>query len=123
MLNRIITGTLLIFLIIVVLFFLPLFYAATLFTIVSLYGFYEWLKVTKKTDLSIGLYLILMALLMLLLLFYHNHITVVALTYASLFICHEKNNEKVTFEIFHLFFSQPRFQQSYARSHLSEDHL
>ena len=86
MLNRIITGTLLIFLIIVVLFFLPLFYAATLFTVVSLYGFYEWLKVTKKTDLSIGLYLILMALLMLLLLFYHNHITVVALTYASLFI-------------------------------------
>jgi len=86
MLNRIITGSILSLLILVILFYLPLFYAAVIFSLFSLIGFYEWLKVSKKTRVSIYLYLLLMIFLMSLLLFYHNHQIVVVSAYLSLSI-------------------------------------
>ena len=68
------------------LFFLPLIYISFIFSIISLYGFYEWLKISGESSSSILFNLIMMIILMLLLIYYHSHSTVILLTYISLFI-------------------------------------
>ena len=86
MLNRIITGIILSVIFLAALFFLPLFYISFIFSIISLYGFYEWLKISGESSSSILFNLIMMIILMLLLIYYHSHSTVILLTYISLFI-------------------------------------
>jgi phosphatidate cytidylyltransferase len=85
MLNRIITGIMLIASFYVALFHLPLIYISSIFSIISLYGFYEWLKISRESSLSIIFNLGMMIILMLLLIFFHSHSTVMLLTYVSLF--------------------------------------
>ena len=84
--NRIITGIILSVIFLAALFFLPLFYISFIFSIISLYGFYEWLKISGESSSSILFNLIMMIILMLLLIYYHSHSTVILLTYISLFI-------------------------------------
>ena len=86
MLIRIITGSILSLSMLVILFYLPLYYAAFIFSIISLFSFYEWLKVSKVTKVSISLYLLLMIVLMILLLSFYNHQIIVTLAYFSLSI-------------------------------------
>jgi phosphatidate cytidylyltransferase len=86
MLNRIITGIMLSVIFLAALYYLPLIYISFIFSIISLYGFYEWLKISGESSSSILFNLIMMIILMLLLIYYHSHSTVILLTYISLFI-------------------------------------
>ena len=86
MLNRIITGAILGLIFFGLIFYLPLFYIGVIFTLLSLYGFYEWLRVSRKSNQSIIIYLLLMVLSMILLLVYHNHSMVFILSYLSIII-------------------------------------
>jgi len=86
MLDRIITGILLTILFLGFILYLPLYYTGLIFTIISLYGFYEWLKISKNTNKSIILNLITMIVIMISLLLYYNHTTVRILSYLSFII-------------------------------------
>ena len=83
MLNRVLTGLSLCIFFIGSLIYMPLFYIGIIFSLVSIYGYYEWLSVSKR---PITMNLFLMILLMILLLFYHAHSTVVIFAYLSLII-------------------------------------
>ena len=83
MLKRIITGTLLGLTFFGLIFYLPLFYLAIVFSTLSLYGFYEWLKVSQQSSQSIFFNLLIMIGIMMILLFYHNHSIVIILAYTS----------------------------------------
>ena len=85
MLKRIITGALLSLTFFGLIFYLPLFYLAIVFSGLSLYGFYEWLKVSQQSIQSIIFNLLIMIGIMMILLFYHNHSTVIILAYTSFF--------------------------------------
>ena len=86
MLNRLITGIMLSAIFLIALFYLPLVYISFIFSIIALYGFYEWLKISKEPLLSIIFNLSMMIILMLSLIYFHSHSIVKLLTYASLFI-------------------------------------
>ncbi len=86
MLSRIVTGIVLGLVFLGLLFYLPLFYIGSVFTLISLYGFYEWLRVSKESNQAIIVNLILMVASMIILLLYHSHLTVLILSYLSLFI-------------------------------------
>ena len=83
MLNRVLTGLTLGIFFIGLLIYMPLFYIGIIFSLVSIYGYYEWLSVSKK---PIAMNLFLIIFLMILLLFYHTHSTVVIFAYLSLII-------------------------------------
>ena len=83
MLSRVFTGLSLGLFFIALLIFIPFFYISIIFSLISLYGFYEWLNVSKE---PIGMNIFIMIFLMILLLFYHTHSTVIIFAYLSLFI-------------------------------------
>ena len=83
MLKRIVTGALLSLAFLGIIFYLPLFYLAIVFSALSLYGFYEWLKVSQQSIQSIFFNLLIMIGIMMILLFYHSHSTVIILAYTS----------------------------------------
>ena len=86
MLSRIITGISLGLIFLGLLLYLPLFYIGSIFTLISFYGFYEWLRVSKKSNQAIIANLLVMLISMIILLLYHNHLIVLILSYLSLFI-------------------------------------
>ena len=83
MLSRVFTGLFLGLFFILLLIFTPFFYISIIFSLISLYGFYEWLNVSKE---PIAMNIFLMIFLMILLLFYHTHFTVIIFAYLSLFV-------------------------------------
>ena len=83
MLSRIFTGLSLGLFFILLLIFTPFFYISIIFSLISLYGFYEWLNISKE---PITMNILLMIFLMILLLFYHTHSTVIIFAYLSLFM-------------------------------------
>ena len=83
MLSRLFTGLSLGIFFIGLLIYIPLFYIGIIFSLISIYGYYEWLKVSEKPIIT---NLFLMIFLMVLLLFYHTHSTIVMLAYLSLII-------------------------------------
>jgi phosphatidate cytidylyltransferase len=83
MLSRVFTGLSLGFFFIALLIFTPFFYISIIFSLISLYGFYEWLNVSKE---PIAMNIFLMIFLMILLLLYHTHSTVIIFAYLSLFV-------------------------------------
>ena len=83
MLNRVFTGLSLGIFFIGLLIYMPLFYIGIIFSLVSIYGYYEWLNVSRK---PIFMNLFLMIFLMTLLLFYHTHSTVVIFAYLSIIV-------------------------------------
>ena len=83
MLSRIFTGLSLGLFFILLLIFTPFFYISIIFSLISLYGFYEWLNVSRK---PIIMNLSLMVTLMIFLLFYHTHSTVIIFAYLSIII-------------------------------------
>jgi len=83
MLSRVFTGLFLGLFFILSLIFTPFFYISIIFSLISLYGFYEWLNVSKE---PIAMNIFLMIFLMILLLLYHTHSTVIIFAYLSLFV-------------------------------------
>ena len=83
MLSRVFTGLFLGLFFILLLIFTPFFYISIIFSLISLYGFYEWLNVSKE---PIAMNIFLMIFLMILLLLYHTHSTVIIFAYLSLFV-------------------------------------
>ena len=83
MLSRVFTGLSLGLFFLALLIFTPFFYISIIFSLISLYGFYEWLNVSKE---PITMNILLMIFLMILLLFYHTHSTVIIFAYLSLFM-------------------------------------
>ena len=86
MLSRIVTGFSLAFVFLALLLYLPLFYTGLIFTLISIYGFYEWLIVSNQSNQSILANLLVMVASMIMLLIYHNHQMVLIASYLSLFI-------------------------------------
>ena len=83
MLSRVFTGLSLGLFFLALLIFIPFFYISVIFSLISLYGFYEWLNVSKE---PIVMNIFLMIFLMILLLLYHTHSTVIIFAYLSLFV-------------------------------------
>ena len=83
MLSRVFTGLFLGLFFILLLIFTPFFYISIIFSLISLYGFYEWLNVSQE---PIAMNIFLMIFLMILLLLYHTHSTVIIFAYLSLFV-------------------------------------
>ena len=83
MLSRVFTGLSLGLFFLALLIFTPFFYISIIFSLISLYGFYEWLNVSKE---PIAMNIFLMIFLMILLLLYHTHSTVIIFAYLSLFV-------------------------------------
>ena len=57
-----------------------------LFSIIAIYGYYEWLAIQNNSMLNIYFFLLLAILLMILLLRYHTHSIVLIFTYFSIFL-------------------------------------
>ena len=86
MLNRIFTGITLASFFLLLLLFSNGFIMGALFSIIAIYGYYEWLTIQNNSRFSIYIFLSLAILFMILLLRYHTHSIVLLFTYFSVFI-------------------------------------
>ena len=86
MLNRIFTGIALASFFLILLLFSNGFIIGLLFSIIAIYGYYEWLAICNISRSNMYLFLSLAILLMILLLKYHTHSIVSLFTYFSIFI-------------------------------------
>jgi len=86
MLNRIFTGIALASFFLILLLFSNGFIIGTLFSIIAIYGYYEWLTICKASKHNVYFFLLLIILFMALLLTYHTHSLVLVFAYFSIFI-------------------------------------
>ena len=86
MLNRIFTGIALASFFLILLLFSNGFIIGTLFSIIAIYGYYEWLTICKASKHNVYFFLLLIILFMVLLLTYHTHSLVLVFAYFSIFI-------------------------------------
>jgi len=86
MLNRIFTGIALASFFLLLLLFSNGFIIGTLFSIIAIYGYYEWLTICKASKHNVYFFLLLIILFMVLLLTYHTHSLVLVFAYFSIFI-------------------------------------
>jgi phosphatidate cytidylyltransferase len=86
MLNRIFTGIALASFFLILLLFSNGFIIGTLFSIIAIYGYYEWLTICKASKHNVYFFLLLIILSMALLLTYHTHSLVLVFAYFSIFI-------------------------------------
>ena len=86
MLNRIFTGIALASFFLILLLFSNGFIIGTLFSIIAIYGYYEWLTICKASKYNIYFFLSLIILFMVLLLTYHTHFIVLVFAYFSILI-------------------------------------
>ena len=86
MLNRIFTGIGLVSFFLLLLLLGNGFIIGILFSIIAIYGYYEWLAIQNNSMLNIYFFLLLAILLMILLLRYHTHSIVLMFTYFSIFL-------------------------------------
>ena len=86
MLNRIFTGISLASFFLILLLFSNGFIIGLLFSIIAIYGYYEWLAICNISRSNMYIFLSLAILLMILLLKYHTHSIVSLFTYFSIFI-------------------------------------
>ena len=86
MLNRIFTGIALASFFLLLLLFSNGFIIGTLFSIIAIYGYYEWLTICNTSKHNIYFFLTLTMLFMGLLLTYHNHSVVLVFAYFSILI-------------------------------------
>ena len=86
MLNRIFTGIALASFFLLLLLFSNGFIIGTLFSIIAIYGYYEWLTICNTSKHNIYFLLTLTMLFMGLLLTYHNHSVVLVFAYFSILI-------------------------------------
>ena len=86
MLNRIFTGTFLASFFLILLLFSNGLIIGTLFSIIAIYGYYEWLTICKASKHNVYFFLLLIILFMVLLLTYHTHSLVLVFAYFSIFI-------------------------------------
>ena len=86
MLNRIFTGIALASFFLLLLIFGNGFIIGILFSIIAIYGYYEWLVIQNNSMPNIYFFLSLAALLMILLLRYHTHSIVLIFAYFSIFL-------------------------------------
>ena len=86
MLNRIFTGIALASFFLLLLIFSNGFIIGILFSIIAIYGYYEWLVIQNNSMPNIYFFLSLAALLMILLLRYHTHSIVLIFAYFSIFL-------------------------------------
>ena len=86
MLNRIFTGIGLASFFLLLLLLGNGFIIGILFSIIAIYGYYEWLAIQNNSMLNIYFFLLLAILIMILLLRYHTHSIVLIFTYFSIFL-------------------------------------
>ena len=86
MLNRIFTGIALASFFLILLLFSNGFIIGILFSIIAIYGYYEWLTICKASKHNVYFFLLLIILFMVLLLTYHTHSLVLVFAYFSIFI-------------------------------------
>ena len=86
MLNRIFTGISLASFFLLLLLLGNGFIIGILFSIIAIYGYYEWLAIQNNSMLNIYFFLLLAILIMILLLRYHTHSIVLIFTYFSIFL-------------------------------------
>jgi len=86
MLNRIFTGIALASFFLILLLFSNGLIIGLLFSIIAIYGYYEWLAICNISRSNMYFFLSLAILLMILLLKYHTHSIVLLFTYFSIFI-------------------------------------
>ena len=86
MLNRIFTGIILVSFFITILLYGSGLIIASLFSIISIYAFYEWLKICKTTNKDIFTLISFALIMMTIFLLYYTHPVIIFLAYASIFI-------------------------------------
>jgi phosphatidate cytidylyltransferase len=86
MLNRIFTGIALASFFLILLLFGNGFSIGILFSIIAIYGYYEWLSIYSSSRYNTYFFLLLALFSMILLLVYHNHFIVLVFVYLSLLI-------------------------------------
>ena len=86
MLNRIFTGIALASFFLILFLFSNGLIIGTLFSIIAIYGYYEWLTICNVSKKNAYLFLSLAVIFMILLLMYHTHSIVLAFVYFSIFI-------------------------------------
>ena len=86
MLNRIFTGIFLASFFLILFLFSNGLIIGALFSIIAIYGYYEWLTICNTSKQKIYFFLLLAILSMILLLIYHTHSLVLVFTYFSIFI-------------------------------------
>ena len=84
--DRIFTGIALASFFLILLLFSNGFIIGTLFSIIAIYGYYEWLTICKASKHNVYFFLLLIILSMALLLTYHTHSLVLVFAYFSIFI-------------------------------------